>query len=239
MSRARIDAPTGRRHLKGVKRFVLAASFLVFACDDPKPPTPEPTPEPKAEATAAPTATASEAPAALAPPPAPSAAPIASEKPEPKTEPAPEKTAVKPTATTKAPAPEKSAAPAEPERKVTTVSGGGAAGEGFALGISARSPVRAGESGAATIVLNAKSPYKCNAKYPYKMALDAPVGGISYPSTVVKGMNIADKTSTMSVPFSATAKGKATISGTFSFSVCTDDKCLIEKRKLAVTIDVD
>jgi len=71
------------------------------------------------------------------------------------------------------------------------------------------------------------------------MALDAPSGGVSYASNVVRSMSVGEKTSTMGVPFTPSQKGKATVSGTFSFSVCTEDKCLIEKRPLSVTVDVD
>ena len=136
----------------------------------------------------------------------------------------------------------KSAAPKAPEapaRKVSTVSGTSAAGEGFSLFISAKSPVKSGESGAASVVLSAKEPYKCNEKYPYKLVLDAPSGGISYPSQTVRGMSVGEKTSSMSVPFSATAPGPATIAGQLHFSICTADKCLIEKRRLSVTVQVD
>jgi hypothetical protein len=71
------------------------------------------------------------------------------------------------------------------------------------------------------------------------MALDAPGGGVSYPQNPVKGMSVSEKSGSMAVPFKASQKGKATISGTLSFSVCTEDKCLIEKRALSVTVDVD
>lgn len=226
------------------------AALPLLACNERgASPAPEPatTPAP----TAAPTPTQAEPtaePSAAASAPAPTAEPSATAAARPTTgtaatpapvaktaEPSPKAPTTAAASATAAP----SAEPAAPARKVTTVSGSGASGDSFSLGISARSPVRAGESGAANIVLTAKSPFKCNAKYPYKMALDAPSGSVSYASQTVRGMSIADKTSTMSVPFTATAPGKATISGTFSFSVCTEDKCLIEKRKLAVTIDVD
>jgi len=99
--------------------------------------------------------------------------------------------------------------------------------------------VRSGESASASVVLSAKAPYHCNAKYPYKMALDGPSGGVSYPTNPVRGMSVSEKTASMAVPFSVSQKGKATVSGTLSFSVCTEDKCVIEKRPLSVTVDVD
>jgi hypothetical protein len=41
---------------------------------------------------------------------------------------------------------------------------------------------------------------------------------------------------TMNVGFTPEAAGKHTISGVLQFSVCTDDKCLIEKRDLALEV---
>jgi hypothetical protein len=148
----------------------------------------------------------------------------------------PEKTAaVKPTSKTPAPP----ATSAEPARKVKTVAGTGAAGEGFAVSISAPSPVRSGATSSAVVVLSAKDPYKCNDKYPYKLVLDAPAGGVSYPQPTVRGMSVAEKQSSMSVPFSVAQPGSATVAGTLHFSICTADKCLIEKRKLSVTVQAD
>lgn len=95
-----------------------------------------------------------------------------------------------------------------------------------------------GKPGALTAVLTAQGEYHCNDKYPYKFTLDPAPPGVSFPSTVVKGMNITEKRSTMSIPFSASEKGAKTISGTLAFSVCNADRCLIEKQKLSITINV-
>lgn len=203
----------------------VALAFLAAGCDRessapapvpaaslaPEPPKPAETPAPKID-----------------PPPVESApAPPAPE---------PEKTAaVKPAAKTAA-LPVASAAPA---RKVKTVAGSGAAGEGYALSISAQSPVRSGATSSAAVVLSAKDPYKCNDKYPYKLVLDPPSAGVSYPQQTVRGMAVGEKQSTMSVPFTVAQPGSATIAGTLHFSVCTADKCLIEKQKVSVTVQAD
>jgi hypothetical protein len=105
--------------------------------------------------------------------------------------------------------------------------------------MQAPSPVRIGETASALIVLAAKDPYKCNEKYPYKFVLDAPSGGVSYPQQTVRSMAIAEKQSTMGVPFSVAQAGGATIAGQLHFSICTADKCLIEKRRLSVTVQAD
>ncbi len=193
----------------------------------------EPAPEPVASAAA----------------PQPEPSPVADEKAEPvasaapapsaETAEAPKAAAEKPVAADPKPsAPSVEAAPKAAERKVKTVRGSSASGDGFAVSIQAQSPVRSGEGSTATVVLSCKAPFKCNQKYPYKMALDAPAG-VSYASQTIRSANVGEKSTTLGVPFTAAGKGKATVGGTFSFSVCTDDKCLIEKRPLAVSIDVD
>jgi hypothetical protein len=213
-----------------------ALAFAAVACDksdaSTAAPSAEPTPpavapiasaaeppssEPEATASAAPEATASAAPAGSVPskPAALTAKTAAAEK-----TPAIE--------TTPSAAPAKSAAP---ERKVKTVGGTSASSDSFSLSISAPSPVRAGQSANAAIVLAARAPYHCNPKYPYKFAVD---GG-----STIKGMSVSEKSASMAVPFTPSQKGRTTVSGTLSFSVCTADKCLIEKRKLSVSVDAD
>ncbi len=219
------------RYTRHLGFFLVAAALATSACDkgdsskaapsaEPTPPAaPEPTASAAEPASAEPEETASAAPETSAAPTASAAAKTDGTKP-----------VAKVTGTGKAPVaePAKSAAP---ERKVKTVGGTSASSDSFSLSISAPSPVRSGETANAAIVLSARAPYHCNPKYPYKFAVD---GG-----STVRGMSVSEKTATMSVPFTPSQKGRSTVSGTLSFSVCTADKCLIEKRKLAVSVDVD
>lgn len=114
------------------------------------------------------------------------------------------------------------------------VSGPTLSGEGYSVRLQTTSPVKVGEPSALTVVLNAEQPFKCNDKYPYKFTFD-PIDGVAFENQVVRGMNVTDKRSTMVVPFSPKGAGEQSVSGTLSFSVCTDDKCLVEKQRLSVT----
>lgn len=99
---------------------------------------------------------------------------------------------------------------------------------------------KVGESGFVEVVLAGKSPFKCNDKYPYKMKLkDA--DGVKFPTKVVKkdAATIGEDKVVMKVAFTPETAGKKKIAGRFSFSVCTDDKCLIEKRDLALDVLVN
>jgi hypothetical protein len=51
-------------------------------------------------------------------------------------------------------------------------------------------------------------------------------------------MNVAAQRSTMTIPIRPSAVGKHTLSGELAFSVCTEDKCLIEKKALSLPFDV-
>jgi hypothetical protein len=109
----------------------------------------------------------------------------------------------------------------------------------FDLSLAPKGDYRAGEGGSAEIVLEAKGPFKVNDKYPYKFKLKE-ADGIKFQSDVVKqdAVKLEKKRAVMTVAFTPASVGKKELAGQFSFSVCTDDKCLIEKRDLALTIDV-
>jgi hypothetical protein len=132
------------------------------------------------------------------------------------------------------PAEVKPAASVESEPK----KGADASAVSFTAWLQSSGAYGAGKQGTVTAVLVAKDPYKCNDKYPYKFKLDAPSAGVSYPQDVVRGMQVTPKRSTLTIPFVPSQAGPATVAGTLFFSVCTDERCLIEQTKLSVTVDV-
>jgi len=119
----------------------------------------------------------------------------------------------------------------------TLVSGPAAAGEGFKVQMQTQSPQVVGKQGTLIVKLTADSPYKCNKDYPYKFKFE-PVDGVTFPKETVRGMQVTKHEGTLSVPFSPQQTGKQSVSGDLSFSVCTDDKCLIEKQRISVSFDV-
>ncbi|HEY1533007.1 MAG TPA: hypothetical protein VGF76_03285, partial [Polyangiaceae bacterium] len=94
-----------------------------------------------------------------------------------------------------------------------------------------------GKAGEADVVLSAKPPYHVNDKYPYKFKLkEAP--GLSFASMIVTKDAVKFEPARATVPVAFTpSAGKHTLSGQLSFSVCTADKCMIEKRDLALEIE--
>ncbi|HMR05678.1 MAG TPA: hypothetical protein PKA88_07860 [Polyangiaceae bacterium] len=110
----------------------------------------------------------------------------------------------------------------------------------FALELTAAGTYKAGEAGEVTVVLTAKEPFKCNDKYPYKLKLDENEGVKLERAVLTKDAIALEKQkAVMTVPITPSAPGARRVSGEFSFSVCSDDKCLIEKRKLALDVSVE
>ena len=112
--------------------------------------------------------------------------------------------------------------------------------EHFDLSMSARGPFKTGSPAEASVVLLALGAYKVNPEYPIKYKLEDN-GDIDYPAPVVKRdrVKLEHARATMSVPFVPRAAGNHRIAGELAFSVCTDQKCVVEKRTLGVTVRVD
>ena len=108
----------------------------------------------------------------------------------------------------------------------------------FELTLAPKGSYSAGQAGEAEIVLAAKAPFHVNQNYPYKFKLkEAP--GLKFANLVVtkEAVKLEPARATLPVAFTPETAGKHTVAGQLSFSVCTDDKCMIEKRELALEID--
>ncbi|MDQ2645053.1 MAG: hypothetical protein M3020_14645 [Myxococcota bacterium] len=107
----------------------------------------------------------------------------------------------------------------------------------FELNFVGKPEYEAGKPGEATITLDAKPPFHVNDKYPYKFKLKE-TAGLKFPNPVVAkdAAKLEKQRMTMAVGFTPEAAGKHTIAGVLQFSVCTDDKCLIEKRDLSLEV---
>lgn len=109
----------------------------------------------------------------------------------------------------------------------------------FDLSIKPKGEYKAGKEAEAEITLDAKAPFHANDKYPYKFKLEDSAG-VEFPAKVVPKdkAKLEHMKVTMSVPFTPKEAGKKKIDGVFHFSICTEDKCLIEKRGLTMAVDV-
>jgi len=109
----------------------------------------------------------------------------------------------------------------------------------FALAFEPSGDYAAGKTGFVTVTLKATPPFKVNDQYPHKFKAKEGAG-VKFESAVVgKDKAKLEKQSlTMPVSFTAEKAGKVTVAGQFLFSVCTEENCLMEKRDLALAVDV-
>jgi hypothetical protein len=109
----------------------------------------------------------------------------------------------------------------------------------FSLSIQPAGEYAKGTAASVEIVLEAKAPFHANDKYPYKFKVaDSP--GLTFADKIVTKdkAKLEHMKVTMPVAFTPDDSGKRKISGLFQFSVCSEDKCLIERRNLALDVDV-
>ncbi|HEX7663854.1 MAG TPA: hypothetical protein VF407_05065 [Polyangiaceae bacterium] len=104
-----------------------------------------------------------------------------------------------------------------------------------------------------TVRLAAQGDYHINGEYPYKLKADG--ANIEFLGTDAAGKNtfsksagdfVADPTTggapakggTMTIKFKASAKGAATINGTFKMSVCSAQNCQLETQEISAAVTV-
>ncbi|MDF3066045.1 MAG: putative secreted protein [Polyangiaceae bacterium] len=130
------------------------------------------------------------------------------------------------------------AAPATPDAPAT-----GAAkftDAAFEVSLEPKGAAKAGQASAAEVTLVAKAPYHVNDKYPIKLKLKE-TPGVKFDNLIVTkdAAKVETMKAVMPVSFTPDAAGKRTVAGQFAFSVCTEDKCLMEKRDLLVELNVE
>ena len=111
----------------------------------------------------------------------------------------------------------------------------------FELSLDApKASLKAGQPGTVEVVLAAKAPFHVNDKYPIKLKLKE-TPGVKYDNLVIgkDAVKLEAMKAVMPVSFTPDAAGKRTVAGQFAFSVCTEDKCLMEKRDLLLDVNVE
>ena len=109
----------------------------------------------------------------------------------------------------------------------------------FDVAIAPSGAYQAGKEGTVEVVLEAKPPFHVNDQYPIKFKVkEGP--GVKYAAAVVgkDKAKLEAMKATMPVAFVPEAAGQHTVGGQLSFSVCTEENCLMEKRDLSVVVDV-
>jgi hypothetical protein len=111
----------------------------------------------------------------------------------------------------------------------------------FELSVDApKAALKAGQAGSLDVVLVAKAPFHVNDKYPIKLKLKE-TPGIKYQNLTVgkESAKVEHMKAVVPVSFTPESAGKRSVAGQLAFSVCTEDKCLMEKRDLALDVVVE
>lgn len=122
-------------------------------------------------------------------------------------------------------------------------------GDEFLVSASIPGPVRAGSEAALVARVEARKGFHINAEYPVSFRPQKSTEGIKferdrYPlhesaERIPCGTASADACELRArVPFAAVAPGEQRVEGILAFSVCTEEKCLIEKARIDVPISV-
>lgn len=113
-------------------------------------------------------------------------------------------------------------------------------GQAFSVWLQSSGRYTAGQQGTVEAVVVPKGPFHCNQEYPYKFTASAGSPGVTYPKPVVRaeGLTVSPSRAVMRVPFVPQNAGDVKVGGTYSFSVCTDEQCVVEKRDVFVTVKV-
>lgn len=110
--------------------------------------------------------------------------------------------------------------------------------DAFKLSFEAPAEVKAGSSTSLKIVLVAQNGYKVNEEYPTKFKFTPTPGVKPAKETVRKDdAKVAKKGIEMPAVVTVAKPGKVEVSGRLSFSVCTEERCLIEKRDLKLSLN--
>lgn len=132
----------------------------------------------------------------------------------------------------------------EPAEKVEPQAAGKPAGrpsyeeDAFVLRLDGPKQGNVGETIELTIELRPQGGYKVNEEYPIKFQFADLDGATAVRGTVSKGEGKVDaKKATLPLKVKLDKAGTRSLGGKLSFSVCTDERCLIEKRDLAVSLD--
>ncbi len=151
--------------------------------------------------------------------------------------------AAAPQAPPEAPAAAPSAAAAAPAAADAPAPTGAAKFTDPAFDLTLEAPkasLKAGQAGSVEVVLTAKAPYHVNDKYPIKLKLKE-TAGVKYENLTIgkDAAKVEAMKAVLPVSFTPDGAGKRTVAGQFAFSVCTEDKCLMEKRDLLLDVVVE
>lgn len=110
-------------------------------------------------------------------------------------------------------------------------------GEGYRTYAQVNTPVVIGKNSTVTIHLDPQPPFKSNDKYPYRFTITGS-RGVTSSAQVVTAAAITPTKTTLQLSLEGNVPGPGSLAGMFSFSVCTPEKCLVERTPLVLNFEV-
>jgi hypothetical protein len=102
--------------------------------------------------------------------------------------------------------------------------------------------LRSGETGALSVSIEGKAGFKFNRDFPTKLELGAAPEGLEFPQPVLKradgALDGAGKVFTFKAPIVAKRAGEFAFDATLKFSVCNEDKCVVQRQTLRTALSV-
>jgi hypothetical protein len=100
--------------------------------------------------------------------------------------------------------------------------------------------LRVGEPGMLAVSIEGKAGFKFNRDFPTKLELGTAPDGLAFPKPKLKrddGVLDADgKVFTFKAPMIAGRAGVYAVEATLKFSVCNDDKCVVQRQTLRARV---
>jgi hypothetical protein len=106
----------------------------------------------------------------------------------------------------------------------------------FRIEFSAPESAKVGEAFAVHLKLSALSGYKVNQDYPIKLVLEGENLTFDPPVLRKEQLKLETKSAELTGKVTPKSAGSLAIVGKLSFSVCTEERCLIEKRDVMVKV---
>jgi hypothetical protein len=108
----------------------------------------------------------------------------------------------------------------------------------FSLEIAPKAAVARGQTGELLVRLAAKAPYHVNQEYPHRFKITEARGlSVDGTKTIERDpKRLTPEKLELSVPVTVGNEQRSGVDGEMSFSLCTAEKCLMEKRKLTLDI---
>jgi hypothetical protein len=103
----------------------------------------------------------------------------------------------------------------------------------FDLSLSAPAKLSHGQAGELVVVLTPKTPFHVNLEYPHRFKVSLKKS-LSTPSDTFQrnSAKVTESRMELAIPVTLGEAGPYELEGELSFSVCTNEKCLMEKRVL-------